>query len=160
MQSRLCLRIKDTQIAGEYMRVRNREILYASIALFLFKVIMFVTTMITDYAQYKKFNFPENLIRVINIPIHLILLIINWRCSPRLYIIQGPVLTLCAALPTLYLFYKGEEKNLGTTESIVAAIQMGSVQTSVAIISALLTSGTYLLTSITLICSTALIKLI
>ena len=82
MDSRWCLRIKDPQIAGEYARLRNREILYASIALFLFKVIMFVTTTITEYAQYNTLNFPKSLIRVVNIPIHLVLLIINWRCSP------------------------------------------------------------------------------
>lgn len=160
MESRCCLRIKDPQIAGEYIRVRNREILYASIALFLFKVIMFVTTTITEYAQYNKLNFPQNLIRVINIPIHLVLLIINWRCSPKLYIFHGPILTVCAALPTLYLLYKEEEEHPGNKESIVTANQMAFVQTSLAIITALLTSGAYLLTSITLLSATAFITII
>jgi hypothetical protein len=50
MESRWSLRIKDSQNAGEYMLARNREILYASIALFFFKIIMFVTTSITQYA--------------------------------------------------------------------------------------------------------------
>jgi hypothetical protein len=67
---------------------------------------------------------------------------------------------MCAALPTLYLLYKEEEEHPGNKESIVAALQMAFVQTSMAIITALLTSGAYLLTSLTLMSATAFITII
>ena len=97
---------------------------------------------------------------MITLPIHVVLLVINWRCSSKLYIIQGPILTLCSALPTLYLMYKDEDKHANPVDSAVEVMRMSFAQWSFAIITAMLTSGAYLMTSITLISATALIALI
>jgi len=105
MESKLTLKIKDPEIAQNYAVARNREILFGNLALTVVKIIMFLFTMITSSAPLRNYTLGEYLIRILNMPIHAILLVIGWKCSPKFYIIHGPILTIIAAFPALYLLY-------------------------------------------------------
>ena len=99
----------------------------------------------------------EYLIRTINIPIHIVLMLICWKCPPKFYVIHGPILTICASIPTLHLLNSDEPNS---TDDVVSHMQVTFVQMSLAIITSLLTSGAYLLTSFSLLLAASIILIV
>jgi hypothetical protein len=85
-------------------------------------------------------------------------MLINWKCSPKLYFIQGPILILLSAIPALnLLFYDNKTKDAVDRDEIICFMQVSYVQIALALINALIISGTYLLTTFSLITAITII---